>query len=114
MKKTNEKGYFFITATYGMFNYHNFEKNFSLMKDNHKHILMAHSQINLNNDFMKDISLKNKLNNISPCNFYYLKDFVLQHKRVMHFPFDIPDYLEQLPEYVRQTDLLTKLKIKNF
>ena len=114
MQNLNKKGYFFINSTYGMFNIHNFDKNFPLLKDNHKHFLMAHSQINLNNQFMKDIKLKIPLNNIHVGEYYYFKDFVLKNKKPMKFPYKDICFLEKMPELVSQEDILRKLKIQNF
>tara|TARA_Y100000034_G_scaffold136034_1_gene210405 strand:+ start:23249 stop:24127 length:879 start_codon:yes stop_codon:yes gene_type:complete len=84
MKTVNNKGYFFINSTYGMFNIFDFEKSFQVLKDSHKHFLMAHSQINLDNNFIKHINFKEALNNIESCDFYYLKDFELQSNHTLH------------------------------
>ena len=85
MKTLNKKGYFFINSTYGMFNIHNFENNFKILKDSHKHFFMANSQVNLNNQFVKNIKFKEKLNNIKAGEFYYLKDFELKNNNTLKF-----------------------------
>lgn len=116
MKTVNEKGYFFINSTYGMFNMHNFENNFQILKDSHKHFFMAHSQINLNNKFVENIKFKEKLNNIQAGQFYYLKDFKLQNINTLKFK----DYLEAEPRinenmiYTSGEDLYLSNKIQQF
>ena len=116
MKTVNKKGYFFINSTYGMFNMHNFENNFQILKDSHKHFFMAHSQVNLNNKFVKNIKFKEKLNNIQAGQFYYLKDFKLQNNDTLKFK----DYLEVKPEinenmiYTSGEELYLSNKIQDF
>lgn len=85
MKIVNKKGYFFINSTYGMFNIHNFENNFQILKDSHKHFLIAHSEVNLNNKFIENIKFKKELNKIHAGEFYYLKDFKLKSNNTLRF-----------------------------
>jgi hypothetical protein len=85
MKEVNNKGYFFINSTYGMFNLYSFEDSFNILKNDHSHILMANSQINIDNRYMKNIKLGKKLNHIEPGYFYYFKDLKLEYKYLNRF-----------------------------
>ncbi|MBM26156.1 MAG: hypothetical protein CL760_10835 [Chloroflexi bacterium] len=92
MKKVNNKGYFFINSIYGMFNLYSFEDSFNILKNDHSHILMANSQINIDNKYMKNIQLGKKLNHIEPGHFYYFKDLKLEYKYLNRFHFVKSDY----------------------
>tara|TARA_Y100001960_G_scaffold333922_1_gene442348 strand:- start:53827 stop:54672 length:846 start_codon:yes stop_codon:yes gene_type:complete len=92
MKEVNNKGYFFINSIYGMFNLYSFEDSFNILKNDHSHILMANSQINLDNRYMKNIKLEKKLNYIEPGHFYYFKDLKLEYKYLNRFHFIKSNY----------------------
>ena len=92
MKEVNNKGYFFINSIYGMFNLYSFEYSFNILKNDHSHILMANSQINIDNKYMKNIQLGKKLNHIEPGHFYYFKDLKLEYKYLNRFHFVKSDY----------------------
>lgn len=106
VKMSNKKGYFFVTITYGMFNFYDFNTQFPILQDTHRHFLMAHSQLNLDNKFMKDIHLKKPLNELDCGYFYYLKDFELQNKET--FRFDLYDFslMEVIPKLLTQEALV--------
>ena len=115
MKTVNKKGYFFINSTYGMFNIHNFENNFQILKDSHKHFFIAHSQLNLNNKFIENIKFKKRLNDIQSGEFYYLKDFELKINDTLNFKEHLNHELyEENLIYTSGEELYLTNKIQSF
>lgn len=85
MKKLNNKGYFFINSTYGMFNINSFDRVFPVLMKDHKHFFIFYSQLNLNNKFINNYNFSNAIKSLDPGSFHYLKDFKLQQTYLRTF-----------------------------
>lgn len=113
MKKVNDKGYFFISSTYGMFNIHSFDTVFPLLMKDHKHFFIAHSQVNLENKFIKNSNFSKSIKKLNIGHFHYLKDFKLKHKSLkINYHGGEVKYVQEICFKKTQKDILDDINQK--